>query len=804
MIEKHTAGRLQITTECNQNCLFCSVPKSPIEELSFNEIEKNVKKLKALGTNDLFITGGEPTIHKDFFRALDLGKKTGFKEITIQSNGINLTKPAFKRIKDYGNVRFDISFHSFEKEIFNKLSNSTHYKLFLSKLKDICDFNIPVFLTIVINKLNYKKLKEHIEFIRKNFPNITHFSLNFIDPVGRAKENKWIVPTLTETQRYIYETINYILDNGLTFRLERVPLCYMSEFEEFSTEARLNVLKEGRLTYFAQKECFDNKLNIEKRSIYHKTEVCSHCFLNSLCPGLNPNYVTVHGSNEIFPVFTQAGIITQKIINSRVNSIPRQYKDGIGLFKVQVDKDLKLFEEAIESKPNKNNIYDTYSYFLMRSIGFRDKPFIYEAWKKFTDKVRNGLESRLLNFYIHFPYCQSSCNYCVYPSTQLQNKQQIKDYLDYLVEETKEFSPLFDGLKFEALSIGGGTPSLMSEIQIKKLLSNVYKYFDFDNNGEKSIEFNPNTTTFEKLKILDEFGFNKISIGIQSLSFKVLKKNNRHYQTIERIRQVISDFKKTDIPYLNVDLLLGLMGDTPEDFLYSFEEVCKMKPLGISVYPIKTNDNYIKSRYGNLKDFLDFYYPLYNTVAKEMPIIAKKQGFSCEENPSIVSYVHPFFFSLKDTKNIKIKYTYSNYKLEPYSNFGLGYYSESCINNMMRYICVDKNNPSTMFLKKFSTNPNDFVYNTNVFAPHYAKVKFIAHSMYEHAGIFRDKYKAMFGTDIICDFPYAINALRYLNVITIGNEEIFFNITDEREIYKYLLFFVGRDFVLQKKATNFQ
>ncbi|MCK5025405.1 MAG: radical SAM protein, partial [Nanoarchaeota archaeon] len=203
MIQKHIPGRLQISTECNQECLFCSVPAGPPENPAFEEIKKRIDKLKKLGTNDLFITGGEPMIHKDIFKILDYAKKVGFYEITIQSNASELTRPILEKIKAYGNVKFNISFHSFEEGTCNKLSGAEHYQKFMTAMKHIRDLGIPLFLTIVITKMNYMKLTDHIKFIRKNFPNITHFSFNFVDPSGRARDNSWIVPTLFETQRYI-------------------------------------------------------------------------------------------------------------------------------------------------------------------------------------------------------------------------------------------------------------------------------------------------------------------------------------------------------------------------------------------------------------------------------------------------------------------------------------------------------------------------------------------------------------------------------------------------------------------------
>ncbi|MCK5343515.1 MAG: radical SAM protein, partial [Candidatus Heimdallarchaeota archaeon] len=628
---------------------------------------------------------------------------------------------------------------------------------------------------------------------------ITHFSFNFVDPSGRAKDNSWIVPTLFETERYIHEAVSYILENGLTFRLERVPLCYMNGFERFSTEVRMPAFDEKRLTYFAQTG-EDENLNIEEKSNYHKTEACNNCFLNQLCPGLNPNYVRIHGDKEIFPVFTDPESIVQGMKSTKTDlHVENSAKKDS--FEENVHNDLKLFKKSIELKSNKNNIYDTYSFYLMKCIGFKDKAFIYKAWDMFMDKVRAGKEPNLLSLYIHFPYCQSNCDYCIYPSTELKDKQQIEDYLDYIINDMELFSPLFKGIKFKCLSIGGGTPSLMSADQLKRLLGKIFKYFEFDEFGEKSIEFNPNTTNYEKLKVVDDFNFNKLSVGVQSLSPRVLKIIKRSYQRADKIKETIANFKKTNIGFMNVDLLLGLRGDTPEDFLYTYEEICKMQPNLICIYPLKANDKYIGARYGTTKRFLEFYYPLFDAVTKNIPEIAEKHRYTHYDDPSKLSYVHPFAFSWKDQGPRDVKYPYSNFKVEPYSTLGFGYYAESCINNMIRYTCVDKEHPTTLFLKKFSTDKNDFTYSSHLFYPHYDKVKFIVHSVYEHFAVSREKYKKMYGRDIVDDFSYAIDALQYLKIITVTEKKIIFNVKDEKETYPYLLFFVGREIVFEKIRT---
>ena len=106
MNNKHIPGRVQISTECNQQCLFCSVPKGPAENPSLKEIKKRIIDLKKLGTNDLFITGGEPLIHPQIITILEFAKKIGFNEITIQSNASNITENLLKKIILFDRIIF--------------------------------------------------------------------------------------------------------------------------------------------------------------------------------------------------------------------------------------------------------------------------------------------------------------------------------------------------------------------------------------------------------------------------------------------------------------------------------------------------------------------------------------------------------------------------------------------------------------------------------------------------------------------------------------------------------------------------
>lgn len=1056
--QKHVLGKVEITSRCNQNCLFCPVSHTE-KDLPFSEIIKRMGELKESGATEVMFSGGEPTLRTDLPQLIKKAYEMGFSEVCIQTNGSGLyDEELLKSYRREGPVKFDISFHTHRKEIFERINGGKDsFDRFLKGVENIRKHKAFAYFTVVISSLNYKELKEQIEFAEENFPDIKHFSFNFVDPNGNALENKWIVPRLSEAEPYMKDAFGHILSKGMTFRIEFVPLCFLDEFEEYASEVRREEDEEWSFSSFVNK----NEEVVKRNNNYTKTERCNGCSLFERCPGLNPRYAKIYGTEELKPIrnkkhdghyivninhrcnfncvfcadtpedrknpdydyeFLINGLIDNKnkfesliisggeptiyprlieyikyakercgykritlttngfllsdksfvdelvdagvdeFIISFLSSDPENYdkisgvkgsfekvvsairnvrreekrfranivihklnvnelpdivtflaKEGAesiqlsfmnpvgssiingkstiaisykevlpfvkkaletakeigfneiyienfpiciipdqikrisdlrkpplnkeyynlsktkvgccskcrygdicdGMWKAYVEQfgeeeiipikksaeegdnfrkkvysDLKLFRLAIEKKPNKNNIYDTYSYFLMENIGFKDKMFIYDSWEGFTEKIRLMKAPDLLGLYIHFPFCKSACDYCVYPSTNFKDEEEIDRYIDYLIEEMAFFSPLFNGLVFRSLYIGGGTPSLMSKAQLRKLVNSVHMHFRFDEYGEKAIEFNPNTTTYEKLKVLEEFGFNKLSMGIQSLSQRVLNKNNRCYQTLECVKLAVNDLRKTKIGHLNLDLIIGLRDDTPEEFLMSFEEICKLQPSNISIYPIKTNEEYINTRYGgNLNKFTEFYYPLFDTVVKKMPGIAERYGYyTNSEKPS---YVHPFHFVLKNIQRRDVKYEYSNYGTDPHSNLGLGYYAESCINDVMRYTLVDQNHVDGMFLKRFSNDRFSFSYMVFQFLPNYDKVKYITHSTYRDFSISRREYKSRFGIDIIEEFPYAINALSLLNIITIGQDKIIFNTKDEKDLYPYLLFFVG-------------
>jgi coproporphyrinogen III oxidase-like Fe-S oxidoreductase len=615
-----------------------------------------------------------------------------------------------------------------------------------------------------------------------------------LDPIYSATKNPWAIPTFAETQRYIHETVDYLKNNDLTFRIEKLPLCYMTGFEEFSSDIRREIFDEKRIMSFlrTKSDKEDSTLHIEKKTQFHNAKQCDICYLKQLCAGINPNYVSVNGDNEVYPIFDDPMLIVNRAKNTKQPSAKKNSIMDSAL------SDMNLFDYAIRHKSNKNNIYDTYSFFLMNNAGARDEDYIFNHWVYHVDEIKKGLVKNLLSFYVHIPFCVSNCAYCVYPSTTLKSETELEEYLDFLIQKMEKFAPIFKGLKFKTLYFGGGSPNIFSSEQMDKLFSKLFSLYDFEEYAEKAIEFNPRNTDIDKLKVIEKFGFNKLSIGVQSLSKRVLELNERGYQTIGMIKNAVELFNNLNLNYINIDLVIGLKGDTPEDFLSSFENICKIAPTNICIYPLKTNDAYIKKNYGSVDNFEKFYYPLFDEITEKLVSITAKYDYLPIFDMDKPSYVRPIIFSKNSVKRKRIDWSYAHFSIDPFSNFCLGYYSHSRISGVIDYRYSDKSNFDSMFLKKFSTNPDDYTYLVDTFSPIFEKVKFITQEFYKHREIDRKKYIEFYGKDILLDFPYAINALKALGIIKVEDKKIVFKDMHEKEAYPCLLFFVGRENVMIK------
>ena len=193
----------------------------------------------------------------------------------------------------------------------------------------------------------------------------------------------------------------------------------------------------------------------------------------------------------------------------------------------------------------------------------------------------------MLGVYIHIPFCASKCFYCDFYSES--NNNNAKAYINALIEEILSATELLGSRLIDSIYIGGGTPSVIDEKYIVKLLD-ILKLFCTEN-AEITIEVNPESATKEKLKAYFDAGVTRLSIGLQSANDTTLKK-------IGRIATV-SDFEKAyenavEIGFENIscDVIIGLPDETLDMFENTVNYILGLKHIThISAYSLEVHEN---------------------------------------------------------------------------------------------------------------------------------------------------------------------------------------------------------------------
>ena len=190
-----------------------------------------------------------------------------------------------------------------------------------------------------------------------------------------------------------------------------------------------------------------------------------------------------------------------------------------------------------------------------------------------------------IGLYIHMPFCKAKCYYCDFIS--YANKEKlIKEYVEALIKEMKHNN--LSKYSIQTVYIGGGTPSLIDNESISKIMDNVRPFVA--DNAEITIEINPGTANKEKLKKYKEIGINRLSIGLQSADNELLSEIGRIHK-YEDFLNVYNEARNIGFRNINVDLMLGLPNQDLKKLEESVKEVITLSPEHISIYSLILEEN---------------------------------------------------------------------------------------------------------------------------------------------------------------------------------------------------------------------
>lgn len=188
----------------------------------------------------------------------------------------------------------------------------------------------------------------------------------------------------------------------------------------------------------------------------------------------------------------------------------------------------------------------------------------------------------MLGIYVHIPFCKRKCPYCDFYSAA-GSEEDIDDYVNAVCRNIAEFKN--EKLSADTLYFGGGTPSLLTAEQAERIIKSVKDNFKTEN-AEVTLEANPSSVNFGKLKDYVQAGVNRISFGIQSADNSELGFLGRLHD-FETARQAVENAAKAGFYNISADIMLGLKGQTPESLQRSLEKFIDMPIDHISAYMLK-------------------------------------------------------------------------------------------------------------------------------------------------------------------------------------------------------------------------
>lgn len=203
-------------------------------------------------------------------------------------------------------------------------------------------------------------------------------------------------------------------------------------------------------------------------------------------------------------------------------------------------------------------------------------------------KLLHGIEDKdSYSIYIGIPFCPSICLYCSFSSYSLkQYEAYVEPYLEALFKEIEYAGTCFPEKKLISIYIGGGTPTTLTADQLQRLLRKVKENFDFTYLREWTVEAGrPDSITKEKLMVLKEEGVTRISINPQSMQQKTLDLIGRKHTT-EQIKEAFALARECGHDNINMDLIIGLTGETAEDVRATLSEIEKLSPDSLTVHTL--------------------------------------------------------------------------------------------------------------------------------------------------------------------------------------------------------------------------
>lgn len=192
------------------------------------------------------------------------------------------------------------------------------------------------------------------------------------------------------------------------------------------------------------------------------------------------------------------------------------------------------------------------------------------------------MNKKTLGIYIHIPVCLKKCLYCDFCSYTGLSEDALSQYTDALIREMEKSAKTAGGYLVDSVFFGGGTPTLLPTACFERILESLCRLFSLSPDAEITLEANPKTVTEEKLCALRAMGFNRISIGVQSLFDTELSALGRLHSAKEALATLA--LATRIFPRVSADLMYGIPGQTVDSFEQTLRGILEGGVSHLSLY----------------------------------------------------------------------------------------------------------------------------------------------------------------------------------------------------------------------------
>ena len=191
------------------------------------------------------------------------------------------------------------------------------------------------------------------------------------------------------------------------------------------------------------------------------------------------------------------------------------------------------------------------------------------------------------SLYIGIPFCPTTCLYCSFTSFPIAAyRKRVEAYIDCLIKEMQFVSAQYADKILDTVYIGGGTPTTLEPAQLDRLLGKLRSYFDFSHVKEFTVEAGrADSITEDKLAVLKKYGVTRISVNPQTMKQATLDMIGRK-ASVEQVLSAYGMARRMGFDNINMDLILGLPGETKEDVQNTIDKVVELAPDSLTVHSL--------------------------------------------------------------------------------------------------------------------------------------------------------------------------------------------------------------------------